>query len=303
MNLFCVQFHVAQGAPESAIHEPSRGDRLTTSPLSDADATAVENALHQDSVKLEGESCMKMCGVMWLRILGLIVLPIALPIFVLPILAEAQSGSAVGDSSGAVAPSPHTTGPAQLDLGYTRPTEDMKLKNYFFDAYGPYPILSAAVAAGIDQAYDSPPEWNQGAKGYGKRFVSDFGILGVSTTTRYALAEALREDTLYYRCTCKGFFPRLRHAVISTVISRRGEDGHRVFSIPALVAPYAGSMTAVYAWYPGRYNAMDGFRIGNYNLLTYVGANISLEFFYSGRRSWFNRMHLNNTHGALPAAQ
>ncbi len=103
---------------------------------------------------------------------------------------------------------------------------------------------------------------------------------------------------MYYRCECKGFFPRLGHALISTLTSRRGDDGHRVFSFPALVAPYAGSMTAVYAWYPGRYNAMDGFRIGNYNLLAYVGANIGLEFLYRGPHSWINRMHLNNAHGA-----
>ena len=97
-------------------------------------------------------------------------------------------------------------------------------------------------------------------KGYGKRFGSNFGILAVSTTTRYALSEAFHEDALYYRCECKGTFRRLSHAVISTFTARRGDDGHRVFSFPALVAPYAGSMTAVYGWYPNRYNAMDGFR-------------------------------------------
>src|ERR1700722_5346555 len=59
-----------------------------------------------------------------------------------------------------------------------------------------------------------------------------------------------------YSCECKGLFRRLGHAVISTVISRRGDDGHRIFSFPDLVAPYAGSMTAVYAWYPRRYDAM-----------------------------------------------
>ena len=82
-------------------------------------------------------------------------------------------------------------------------------------------------------------------------------IGAVSTTTRYALAEAFKEDTLYYRCECTGLFPRLKHAVISTLTARRGEDGHRVFSVPALVAPYAGSMAAVYGWYPGRYGAKD----------------------------------------------
>ena len=230
-----------------------------------------------------------------------VVLLLAIASLAVPLRSKAQSLAGAEDPPKATTESSGTTSstlPTLPDPTYTRPTEKTKLQNYFFDAYGPYPLVSAAVAAGIDQYDNSPPEWGKGAEGYGRRFGSDFGILAVSTTTRYALAEAFREDTLYYRCECKGFFPRLGHAVISTLTSRRGDDGHRVFSFPALVAPYAGTMTAVYAWYPGRYNAMDGFRMGNYSLLAYVGANVALEFLYSGPHSWINRMHLNNAHGA-----
>jgi hypothetical protein len=211
----------------------------------------------------------------------------------LPMLAEAQLLLDPADSSNIVASTS-----TQPDLTYTRPTERTKLRNYLFDAFGPYPIAGAAFAAGIGQAYNTPPEWRQGAEGYGRRFGSNFGIAAVSTTTRYALAQALREDTLYYRCECEGVFPRLRHAVISTLTARRGEDGHRVFSFPALIAPYAGSMTAVYAWYPGRYNGKDALRMGNYTMLGYVGGNVALEFLYSGPHSLLSRMHLNNGHGA-----
>jgi hypothetical protein len=212
----------------------------------------------------------------------------------LPVPAKAQALADSGDPSGTVA----STAQAQPDLTYTRPTEKTKIENYLFDAFGPYPAAGAAFAAGISQAYNTPPEWKQGAEGYGKRFGSDFGIAAISTTTRYGLAEAFREDTLYYRCECKGVFPRLRHAVISTLTARRGQDGHSVFSFPALVAPYAGSMTAVYAWYPGRYNGKDALRMGNYTMLGYVGGNIALEFLYSGPHSLLHRMHLNNGHGA-----
>ena len=73
---------------------------------------------------------------------------------------------------------------------------------------------------------------------------------------------------------------------------------HHVFSFPALVAPYAGTTTAVYGWYPNRFGVKDAFRMGNYNLLAYAGGNIALEFFYSGPHSLIARMHLNNQHGA-----
>ena len=208
----------------------------------------------------------------------------------LPVLAKAQSLADSEDSSRTVS----STTPAQLNLTYTRPTHTTKVRNYVFDVLGPYPVVAAAFAAGISQADNTPPEWKQGAEGYGKRFVSDFGIAAVSTTTRYALAEALKEDTLYYRCECKGVFPRLSHAVTSTLIARRGADGHRVFSLPALVAPYAGTMTAVYGWYPGRYDAKDALRMGNYALLGSLGWNIAREFLSSGPHSLFSRMHLNN---------
>lgn len=200
----------------------------------------------------------------------------------------------LGDSSGTAASRIVT----QPDLPYTPPTQTTKLRNYLFDAFGPYPIVGATLTAGISQVSKGIPEWKQGTEGYGKRFASDFGIAAVSTTTRYALSEAFKQDALYYRCKCTGVFPRLRHAVISTLTARRGADGHRVFSVPALVAPYAGTMAAVYGWYPGRYGAKDALRMGNFNLLAYMGANIALEFFYSGPHSLLSRMHLNNGHGA-----
>ncbi|MBZ5614687.1 MAG: hypothetical protein LAO23_11820 [Acidobacteriia bacterium] len=215
-----------------------------------------------------------------------------------PVLAKAQSLVNSGDSSGSTVDLSVSTASPQPDLTYMRPPQATKLRNYFFDAFGPYPIVGAGLAAGINQADKTPPEWGQGARGYSKRFRSDFGIAAMTTTTRYGLSQAFHEDTLYYRCECKGVFRRLSHAAISTFTARRGEDGHRVFSFPDLVAPYAGTMTAVYGWYPGRYNYKDGFRMGNYSLLGYVGGNIALEFLYSGPHSWLSRMHLNNSHGA-----
>jgi hypothetical protein len=191
-----------------------------------------------------------------------------------------------------------STAPVQRDLTYVRPTQRIKIKNYLFDAYGPYPIVGAAFGAGINQGNDSPPEWGQGAEGYSKRFASNYGIAAVSTTTRYALSEAFKQDAMYYRCECGGALHRLSYALISTFTARRGDDGHRVFSFPALVAPYAGSMTAIYGWYPSRFGAKDAVRTGSYSLLAYAGGNVALEFLYSGPHSLLIRMHLNNAHGS-----
>lgn len=210
------------------------------------------------------------------------------------VMAQAQSLADPGDASSTVA----SAAPAEPLPSYVRPTEKTRLRSYFFDAFGPYPIIGAAFGAGLSQAGNTPPDWEQGATGYGKRFGSDFGIAAVTTTARYGLARAFREDTLYYRCECKGLFPRLSHAVVSSFTSRRGDDGHRVFSFPALIAPYAGTFTAVYGWYPDRYGAKDALRMGNYSLLGSIGGNLGLEFIYGGPHSLLSRMHLEHAHKA-----
>ena len=224
----------------------------------------------------------------------LFLLLVAIVLACLSASSGSQSLPFAGDSSGTQA----SETSSQIDLTYVRPTQKTKIINYAFDAFGPYPIAGAALMAGFNQFSNAPPEWKQGVEGYSRRFGSDYGIAAVATTTRYGLSEAFKQDALYYRCECNGVFPRLSHAMISTFTARRGRDGHRVFSIPALVGPYAGSMTAVYGWYPDRYGAKDGFRTGNYSLLLYAGGNIALEFLYSGPHSMLARMHLNNAHGS-----
>jgi hypothetical protein len=196
------------------------------------------------------------------------------------------SGSLKKDATGdsAVARATQTT--------YHRPTEREKLRNFAFDAFGPYPLLTAAGAAGYQQARNKPSDWGQGWDSFGVRFGSDYGIQLVTTAARYAVAEAFHEDTIYYRCSRPGFVPRLKHALISTVSARRGDDGRRVFSFAAVAAPYAGTMTATLAWYPSRYNAADGFRIGNYNLVAAAAQNLALEFIYGGPHTLLGSVHI-----------
>lgn len=195
---------------------------------------------------------------------------------------ESQETAPASDSS---KPQPAVTSE------YRRPTEREKFHNYFFDAFGPLPILGAAFASGIQQAYGTPPEWGGGAKGYGRRFASDYGIAITTTSARYTAAALLREDTLYYPCSCSRFLPRLAHALLSTFTARRGDDGQRVFSVPAVIAPFAGGEAATLGWYPSRYEPMDGARIGAYNLLYQAAGNVALEFVYGGPHTLLSRVH------------
>ena len=178
---------------------------------------------------------------------------------------------------------------------YVPPTKGQTLHSFIEDTLGPYPLAMAVFTAAIHQGTDSPPEWRQGARALSMRFGSNMGITAVGNTTRYGLAALLGEDTSYYRCRCSGVPRRLTHAVFSALIARRRSDGKPVFSIPGLAAPYAATMTATYAWYPARFGAKDGFRMGNYNLLGTVGSNIAFEFI--PRKVWRGLNHIHIKRG------
>jgi len=169
---------------------------------------------------------------------------------------------------------------------YVPPTEEQKFHDFGWNAFGPLAFTGSAVAAAIDQATDFPHQWGQGADAYSARVASNFGIGLVTATAEYSLSEAFHEDTRYYRCTCGGFFPRLWHAALSTVASRRGADGDVSFSVALTASPFIGPMAAVRTWIPDdRDRLIVGFRLGSNNLLGQFAQNEALEFLYGGPRT------------------
>jgi hypothetical protein len=246
---------------------------------------------------------MKMCRALC-SIAALTLLAISQPLAKAQALSDSstpsQSQPPTATPERSALPSPSKPMRMDLELEYHRPSEREKVRNYAFDSFGPYAFLGSALGAGIAQGETAshasnagiPPDWGQGWDSYGARFGSNFGINLITQTTRYSLAEAFRQDTIFYRCECTGFVPRLKHALISTVTARKGEDGHRVFSLPAIVAPYAGTEAAALLWFPSRYDAMDGFRMGNYNVLAQAGLNLALEFIYGGPHTLLRNHHV-----------
>jgi hypothetical protein len=162
-------------------------------------------------------------------------------------------------------------------LDYVRPTFHKRLHHYFLHTYSPVKLTELAFGSAISQMDNVPPEWRQGWGAYGKRFASDLGSTTANGVTEFALAETLRVDTIYYPCKCQRIWPRVGHALKSTITARAGEDGHVVFSVPGVVAPYGGAFSTL-LWYPSRYGPKDAFRTGNYDLLDRFGENIALEF-------------------------
>ena len=160
---------------------------------------------------------------------------------------------------------------------YVFPTREERFKKYVKDTVGPFRLVRTGVSAGLDQWRDTPEEWEQGAKGYGKRFASGMGRNAIQQTVTYGLDSALGLDTGFRRSKREGFFPRLKDALAANVTSRT-RSGNRVISAPRLIGVYTGSVIAAETWYPDRYSYKDGLRHGTTTLLTGFGINVLREF-------------------------
>jgi len=103
-------------------------------------------------------------------------------------LAESQTIGAVSSSSDVASSSPAGTTQPQLNLAYTRPTEKTKLRNYFFDAFGPYAIVGSAVSGGINQINSkyaiAVPEDGLNAAG---EATQSYTITGLTNGTTYTV--------------------------------------------------------------------------------------------------------------------
>lgn len=174
-------------------------------------------------------------------------------------------------------PDPVTTNTQTTKPDYVFPTHGERFKRYVKSSIGPWPLVRIAAGAGIAQWNDSPKEWGQGSKGYGRRFASGFGRNLVQQTVTYGLDEAIGLDTGFEPSKREGFFPRVKDALIQNVTSRT-KSGKRVISAPRFAGVYTGAIVATETWYPERYSYKDGLRQGTQTMLTGFGINLIREF-------------------------
>lgn len=171
---------------------------------------------------------------------------------------------------------------------YHWPTPEKRLHDYAKFTFGPFSLLTTGVEAGIQHLNNQAPEWGQGAQGYAVRYGDVFGRYLVQNSIQYGSAVVLREDPAYYRCECKGLWPRTGHALLSTFTARRA-SGKRVLAISAVLGTYGGGMIST-LWYPSRYTPLgDGVRIANYGWGGTFAVNLASEFWPDVRRKVFKK--------------
>ena len=163
---------------------------------------------------------------------------------------------------------------------YVFPTHKERFNRYVKSTVGPFRLGWTAASAGIAQWKDSPDEWEQGMKGYGKRYASSFGQNAIQQTVVYGLDEAFGLDTGFQKSKREGFGGRFKDALIQNVTSRT-KSGKRVVAVPRFAGVYTGAIVARETWYPDRYSYKDGLRSGTTNLLTGFGINLVREFLFN----------------------
>jgi len=170
-----------------------------------------------------------------------------------------------------------TTNQTTTNKDYVFPTHRERFNRYVKSTIGPFRLARTAASAGIEQWRDSPEEWGQGAKGYGKRFASGLAQNAIHQTVEYGLDEAMGLDTGFQRSKKEGFFPRFKDVLIQNVTSRT-RSGDRVISVPRFAGVYTGAIVARETWYPDRYTYKDGLRSGTTTLVMGFGINLLREF-------------------------
>ena len=163
---------------------------------------------------------------------------------------------------------------------YVFPTGKERFNRNVKSTVGPFRLAYTGFTAGINQWRDSPEEWGQGMKGYGKRYASSLGQNAIQQTVTYGLDMAFGLDTGFEKSKREGFGPRAKDALLQNITSRT-RSGNRVLSAPRLVGVYTGAIVARETWYPDRYDYKDGLKSGTTQLLTGFGINLVREFLFN----------------------
>lgn len=163
--------------------------------------------------------------------------------------------------------------------GYTRPDAKKRFKNYANSVVGPFALARYTVTSGLLTWRNSPYEWGDKWEGFGRRFANSIGKSAIRNTTIYALDEAMKVDSNFYRSQNRSVSARLRNSLFSTVTARN-KDGKRVFGLPRIAGGFASEIISSTTWYPERYDYVHGIKGGVISLGVNAAFNVFREFIW-----------------------
>jgi hypothetical protein len=158
-------------------------------------------------------------------------------------------------------------------------TASGRAKLYVSGLINSFSFVESAAGAGFGQWRDRPPEWRQGAAGYGRRFASSFAQHATGETLKFGLASLLHEDNRFVPSGRTKLPSRLLYALESTFQSR-DDNGQRQVSYSNL-GSLAGASLLSRTWQPkstgGAGNGAVAFGI---SVVFAAGVNVAHEFLH-----------------------
>ncbi len=177
---------------------------------------------------------------------------------------------------------------------YAPITAKRKLWIGFKDSFD-YPVyFTSAIFASINQLENTSPQFGQGLKGYGKRYVTSYAdqVVG-NLMTESLFPIMLKQDPRYFSVgkTYGGAGKRVRYA-LSRVILCRADTGKTVFNFSEIV----GNSTAVAlsnVYYTDNRNARDNVQKLGIQIGTDALSNVLKEFWPDIKQKFFNKNKSN----------
>jgi hypothetical protein len=151
----------------------------------------------------------------------------------------------------------------------------------------PETLATSSFSAGIGQLRDKPPQWGEGAEGFGRRVAAAEGYIAVHNSIAFGLDVAFHLDPRYRRMPQAGFMPRLRNAVTQTFVANK-DSGGRMINVSEIGGNFGAGMIAN-AWEPAGYNSVaNGLERGvigiGYDVLRNVAREFMPDVLHPGRR-------------------
>ena len=119
-------------------------------------------------------------------------------------------------------------------------SENVRLNNYLHDLAG-LGALASVVGGGL---VEQIRQHRGGPDDLPGRIAERATQAAVQVSVYHGLAALMHRSTEYQLCECRGFGPKVEHALLETFTDRR-DDGSRALALPRFASAYAGGMAGL----------------------------------------------------------
>ena len=144
--------------------------------------------------------------------------------------------------------------------------------------FGKSSFIRSGVSSGWNFIRNSPYEWGRTTGGFGKRYASSFGRHLVKGSVKFGVGSLRKEYLDYSKSEETGFGRRLRHAVLSTVVTRKTTTGRPTMAVGNVTGTFTGGFVSR-IWHPSRLQTVSsGLTTSGVSLGIDAGTNVIREF-------------------------